>query len=137
MEEKSNQKLDPLKDFSEEQIADLVQTYEDLEKEELRIIKEKKEEQRKAKDIKASTKAFNRLRRSPIEIINRLLFFIFIGSFLFSFVSVYAISKWWFCLYIISSFSCIFYAPNRKALKELLAAWPNIEDLIKNRSLWK
>ena len=26
---------------------------------------------------------------------------------------------------------------NRKALKELIAAWPNIEDLIKGRSLWR
>ncbi|MDC3232423.1 DUP family protein, partial [Prochlorococcus sp. AH-716-A09] len=24
-----------------------------------------------------------------------------------------------------------------KALKELIAAWPNIEDLIKGRSLWR
>ena len=33
--------------------------------------------------------------------------------------------------------SCVFYTPNRKALKELIAAWPNIEDLIKGRSLWR
>ena len=40
-------------------------------------------------------------------------------------------------LYLASSFSCIFYTPNRKALKELIAAWPNIEDLIKGRSMWR
>ena len=80
---------------------------------------------------------YNKFKRTPLEIINRLLFFLFIGSFLFSFVSVYLESKIWFIFYIISAFSCIFYTPNRKALKELIAAWPNIEDLIKGRSLWK
>ena len=46
-------------------------------------------------------------------------------------------SKLWFILYVISALSCVFYTPNRKALKELIAAWPNIEDLIKGRSLWR
>ena len=79
----------------------------------------------------------SRLRRTPLEIVNRLLFFLFIGSFIFSFVSVYYESKTWFVFYIISAFSCIFYTPNRKALKELIAAWPNVEDIIRGRSLWK
>tara|TARA_B100000945_G_C19943360_1_gene395072 strand:+ start:64 stop:444 length:381 start_codon:yes stop_codon:yes gene_type:complete len=78
-----------------------------------------------------------KLRRTPLEIINRLLFFLFIGSFIFSFVSVYYENKTWFIFYIISAFSCIFYTPNRKALKELIAAWPNVEDIIKGRSLWR
>ena len=39
--------------------------------------------------------------------------------------------------YVISALSCVFYTPNRKALKELIAAWPNIEDLIKGRSMWR
>ena len=82
-------------------------------------------------------KKFYRLKRTPLEIINRLLFFSFLGSFIFSILLVYAESKIWFFLYIISSFSCIFYTPNRKALKELIAAWPNVEDLIKGRSLWR
>ena len=82
-------------------------------------------------------KRFNRLRRTPLEIVNRLFFFFFIGSFIFSFFLSYSESKIWFILYLISAFSCIFYTPNRKALKELIAAWPNIEDLIKGRSLWK
>ena len=82
-------------------------------------------------------KKFSKLKRTPLEIINRLLFFLFIGSFIFSFVSVYSENKIWFIFYVISAFSCIFYTPNRKALKELIAAWPNIEDIIRGRSLWK
>ena len=78
---------------------------------------------------------FYRLKRTPLEIINRLFFFFFIGSFLFSLFLAYSESKLWFILYVISALSCIFYTPNRKALKELIAAWPNIEDLIKGKSL--
>jgi len=80
---------------------------------------------------------FYRLKRTPLEILNRTFFFFFIGSFLFSLFLAYSESKLWFILYVISSLSCIFYTPNRKALKELIAAWPNIEDLIKGRSLWR
>tara|TARA_B100000212_G_scaffold275353_1_gene214877 strand:- start:858 stop:1235 length:378 start_codon:yes stop_codon:yes gene_type:complete len=80
---------------------------------------------------------FSKIKRTPLEIINRLLFFLFLGSFIFSFISVYYENKTWFVFYVISAFSCIFYTPNRKALKELIAAWPNVEDLIRGRSLWK
>jgi len=80
---------------------------------------------------------FYRLKRSPLEIVNRTFFFFFIGSFLFSLFLAYSESKLWFILYVISALSCVFYTPNRKALKELIAAWPNIEDLIKGRSLWR
>ncbi len=80
---------------------------------------------------------FYRLKRTPLEIVNRLFFFFFIGSFLFSLFLAYSESKLWFVLYVISALSCVFYTPNRKALKELIAAWPNIEDLIKGRSLWR
>ena len=80
---------------------------------------------------------FYRLKRSPLEILNRTFFFFFIGSFLFSLFLAYSESKLWFILYVISSLSCVFYTPNRKALKELIAAWPNIEDLIKGRSMWR
>ena len=80
---------------------------------------------------------FYRLKRTPLEIVNRLFFFFFIGSFLFSLFLAYSESKLWFILYVISALSCVFYTPNRKALKELIAAWPNIEDLIKGRSLWR
>ena len=80
---------------------------------------------------------FYRLKRSPLEILNRSFFFFFIGSFLFSLFLAYSESKLWFILYVISALSCVFYTPNRKALKELIAAWPNIEDLIKGRSLWR
>ena len=80
---------------------------------------------------------FYTLKRTPLEIVNRLFFFSFIGSFLFSLFLAYSESKLWFILYVISALSCVFYTPNRKALKELIAAWPNIEDLIKGRSLWR
>ena len=80
---------------------------------------------------------FYRLKRTPLEIVNRLFFFFFIGSFLFSLFLAYSESKLWFILYVISALSCIFYTPNRKALKELIAAWPNIEALIKGKSLWR
>ena len=82
-------------------------------------------------------KKVSRFKRTPLEIINRLLFFLFIGSFIFSFISVYSENKTWFIFYVISAFSCVFYTPNRKALKELIAAWPNIEDIIRGRSLWR
>ena len=78
---------------------------------------------------------FYRLKRTPLEILNRTFFFFFIGSFLFSLFLAYSESKLWFILYVISVLSCVFYTPNRKALKELIAAWPNIEDLIKGMSL--
>ena len=80
---------------------------------------------------------FYRLKRPPLEIVNRTFFFFFIGSFLFSLFLAYSESKLWFILYVVSALSCVFYTPNRKALKELIAAWPNIEDLIKGRSLWR
>ena len=80
---------------------------------------------------------FCRLKRTLLEILNRSFFFFFIGSFLFSLFLAYSESKLWFILYVISALSCVFYTPNRKALKELIAAWPNLEDLIKGRSLWR
>ena len=86
--------------------------------------------------VKKKTK-FYRLKRTPLEIVNRLFFFFFIGSFLFSLFLAHSASKLWFILYVISALSCVFYTPNRKALKELIAAWPNIEDLIKGRSMWR
>ena len=91
------------------------------------------------KDTEEDTKKikYYRLKRTPLEILNRSFFFFFIGSFLFSLFLAYSESKLWFILYVISALSCVFYTPNRKALKELIAAWPNIEDLIKGRSLWK
>ena len=80
---------------------------------------------------------FYRLKRTPLEILNRTFFFFFIGSFLFSLFLAYSESKLWFILYVVSALSCVFYTPNRKALKELIAAWPNIEDLMKGRSMWR
>ena len=96
---------------------------------ESKFLKEPEPDQEKTK--------FYRLKRSPLEIVNRTFFFFFIGSFIFSLFLAYSESKLWFILYVISALSCVFYTPNRKALKELIAAWPNIEDLIKGRSLWR
>ena len=91
------------------------------------------------KDTEEDIKKINfyRLKRTPLEILNRSFFFFFIGSFLFSLFLAYLESKLWFIFYVISALSCVFYTPNRKALKELIAAWPNIEDLIKGRSMWR
>ena len=91
------------------------------------------------KDTEEDNKKINfyRLKRTPLEILNRSFFFFFIGSFLFSLFLAYSESKLWFILYVIRALSCVFYTPNRKALKELIAAWPNIEDLIKGRSMWR
>jgi len=129
-----NEGSEPLDNLTDEQLSELVRSNDALDKEEARILKEEKEEEERRKSAK---KPFRRLKKSPVEICNRSLFFVFIVSFLASFTSIYAENRWWFYLYLISTFSCIFYIPNRRALKELLDAWPNIEDLIKNRSLWK
>ena len=109
--------------------------YEKVLEEEIINSYESKFQKDTEQDIKKNK--FYRLKRTPLEILNRLFFFFFIGSFLFSLFLAYSESKLWFILYLISSFSCVFYTPNRKALKELIAAWPNIEDLIKGRSMWR
>ena len=108
--------------------------YEEILEEEIINSYEKKFEVHS--DSNKKDNVYYRLKRTPLEIINRLLFFSFVGSFIFSFFLAYTENKIWFLLYIVSAFSCILYTPNRKALKELIAAWPNIEDLIKGRSLW-
>jgi len=134
--ESVNKGSEPLENLSREEIADIVRSNEALDKEKARIIKDEQEVKINT-TIKSSKARLRRLSKSPLEVINRLLFFIFIGGFLFSFVSVYSLNSTCFVLYVISAFSCILYAPNRQALKELIAAWPNIEDLLKNKSLWK
>ena len=127
---------EPLENLTSQEIADIVRTNEALDQEKARIIEEE-QETKNSTTRKSSKNRLRRLRKSPLEVINRLLFFIFLGSFLFSFVSVYSLNSSWFFLYVVSAFSCILYAPNRQALKELIAAWPNIEDLLKNRSRWR
>ena len=109
--------------------------YEEILEEEIINSYEKKFEA--DSDINKKDNRYYRLKRTPLEIINRLFFFFFVGSFIFSFFLAYTENKIWFLLYTVSTFSCILYTPNRKALKELIAAWPNIEDLIKGRSLWR
>ncbi len=120
--------FDSFKNFTEEQLSELVKANDALDQEEARIRNEDREEEAKKR---SEEKPFRRLRKSPLEIVNRSLFLLFLGSFLFSFVSAFAISRWWFFWYLISAFSCILYTPNRKALKELLDAWPNTIDLTK------
>ena len=128
---------EPLDNLSSQEIEDIVRSNEILDQENERLIKEEEIDAQIFSKRKATKKLLRRLRRSPLEVINRSLFFVFIGSFIFSFVSVYSINKLWFVFYVISAFSCVLYTPNRQALKELIAAWPNIEDLLKKRSLWK
>ena len=128
-----NKDSDPLDDFTEEQLANLDKSINTLDQEEKRWI----QEQREVVARRLTKTPFRRLRKSPLEIINRLLLFFFLGSFFFSFVFIYSINLWWFLGYLGSAFSCILYPPNRRALKELIAAWPNVEDLIKKRSLWR
>ena len=122
---KNNDKRDPIDNLEYEKILEeeILNSYEN------KFQKDTDQDNKKNK--------FYRLKRTPLEIINRLFFFFFIGSFLFSLFLAYSESKLWFILYLISALSCIFYTPNRKALKELIAAWPNIEDLIKGKSLWR
>tara|TARA_B100000886_G_scaffold60644_1_gene37496 strand:- start:156 stop:539 length:384 start_codon:yes stop_codon:yes gene_type:complete len=109
--------------------------YEKVLEEEIINSYESKFQKDSDQDIKKNK--FYRLKRTPLEIVNRIFFVFFIGSFLFSLFLIFLESKLWFILYVISALSCVFYTPNRKALKELIAAWPNIEDLIKGRSLWR
>ena len=119
-------KSDPIDNLEYEKVLEeeIINSYES------KFQKETEEED--SKKIK-----FYRLKRTPLEILNRSFFFFFIGSFLFSLFLAFSESKLWFILYVISALSCVFYTPNRKALKELIAAWPNIEDLIKGRSMWR
>ncbi len=124
---------DPLGDFTEEQFANLDESINTLDQEDKRWSYEQREEE----EIRGVKIPFRRLRKSPLEIVNRLFFFFFLASFLSSFAFIYSKNPWWFLGYLVSAFSCILYPPNRKALKELIAAWPNVEDLIKNRSLWR
>ena len=128
---------EPLDNLSSQEIEDIVRSNEILDQENERLLKEEEIEAQRFSKTKSTKRLLRRLRRSPLEVINRSLFFVFIGSFIFSFVSVYSINKLWFVFYVISAFSCVSYTPNRQALKELIAAWPNIEDLLKKRSLWK
>ena len=125
---------EPLDNLSSKEIEDIVRSNEILDQENEKLIREEEIEAQRLSQTKSTKRLLRRLRRSPLEVINRSLFFVFIGSFIFSFVSVYSINKLWFIFYIISAFSCVLYTPNRQALKELIAAWPNIEDLLKNRS---
>ncbi|KGG16135.1 MULTISPECIES: hypothetical protein [unclassified Prochlorococcus] len=120
---------EPLDDFTDEQIENLGKSIDTLELENQMIIEDEIEV---AKIRQSQKKPFRRLRKSPLEIINRLLFLVFLASFLCTFVLINAVNSWWCLFYIISSFSCVLYTPNRKALKELIAAWPNIEELIKS-----
>ena len=116
---------DPIDNLEYEKVLEeeIINSYES------KFQKDTEEESKKIK--------FYRLKRTPLEILNRTFFFFLIGSFLFSLFLAYSESKLWFILYVMSLLSCVFYTPNRKALKELIAAWPNIEDLIKGRSLWR
>ena len=129
----TNKNSDPLENFTKEQFANLSKSIEALDEDEKKWNQQKRED---AETIRLKKRSYRRLTKSPVEIINRLLVLFFLGRFVFSFGLVYAISPLWFLFYVFSAFSCILYLPNRKALKELIAAWPNIEDLLKKKKLW-
>ncbi|WP_269622663.1 DUP family protein [Prochlorococcus marinus] len=129
--ESINHGSDPLKDFTDKQLSDLEESIDILEQEDANMICQDLEDKKRMISTK---KPFMRLRKSPVEIFNRLLFLVFLGSFIFSFFLVYNYNSWCFFFYLISAFSCILYTPNRKAIKELLDAWPNILTLIKNKN---
>ena len=133
-----NENTNPLSGLSNDQIKKLINDNDKLEQQEKKIKQEIIDERIiKEREKRFKNRPFLKLRRSPFEIINRSLLLVFLGCFIFSFYTLYKIDLKWFILYLVSSFSCILYTPNRKTLKELIAAWPNILDLIKNRSLWK
>jgi len=101
---KKNDSRDPIDNLEYEKVLEeeIINSYES---------KFQKDTEEDSKKIK-----FYRLKRSPLEIVNRIFFFFFIGSFLFSLFLAYSESKLWFILYVISALSCVFYTPNRKAL---------------------
>ncbi len=116
----------PLETFTDEQIALLGQSINTLEKEDETIMKEEIEEKQK----KYKKNKYSRFNKTSIAIVNRILFVIFFITFVFSFALVFSVNRWLFMLYIVSFFSCIFYTPNRKVVKELIDAWPNVQDLL-------
>ena len=120
-----NYSSDPIDNLEYEKVLEeeIINSYES------KFLKDTQPDKKKTK--------FYRLKKTPLEILNRSFFFFFIGSFLFSLFLAYSESKLWCIFYVISALSCVFYTPNRKALKELIAAWPNTEDLIKGRSMWR
>ncbi|WP_320664604.1 DUP family protein [Prochlorococcus sp. MIT 1223] len=129
---------DPFGNISNDQIADIVNSNNELDDEAARFIQEERdEEKRLVYERKYLNRHFLRLRKSPLEIINRSLLLFFLVSFIFSFIIIFRVSNLWFCVYILSTFSCVFYTPNRKTIKELISAWPNIQDLLSKNGLWK
>ena len=93
-------KSDPIDNLEYEKVLEeeIINSYES------KFLKDTKPDKKKTK--------FYRLKRSPLEILNRTFFFFFIGSFLFSLFLAYSESKLWFILYVISALSCVFYTPN-------------------------
>ena len=77
----------PFENFSEEKLTEIVKASDALDQAESRRRNEENEEEEKRRSEK---KPYRRLRKSPLEMFNRSLFLLFLGSFLFSFVSVYA-----------------------------------------------
>ena len=100
---------EPLDNLSSQEIEDIVRSNEILDQENEKLIQEEEIEAQRFSKTKSTKRLLRRLRRSPLEVINRSLFFVFIGSFIFSFVSVYSINKSWFVFYVISAFSCVLY----------------------------
>ena len=89
-------KIDPIDNLEYEKVLEeeIINSYES------KFLKDTALDKKKTK--------FYRLKRSPLEIVNRTFFFFFIGSFLFSLFLAYSESKLWFILYVISAMSCVF-----------------------------
>ena len=77
--------------------------YEKVLEEEIINSYENKFQKETEQDFKKNK--FYRLKRTPLEIVNRTFFFFFIGSFLFSLFLAYSESKLWFILYVVSALS--------------------------------
>ena len=79
-----NDNSDPIDNLEYEKVLEeeIINSYEN------KFQKDTEEESKKIK--------FYKLKRTPLEIVNRLFFFFFIGSFLFSLFLAYSESKLWF-----------------------------------------
>ena len=71
---------EPLDNLSSQEIEDIVRSNEILDQENERLIKEEEIEAQRFSKTKSTKRLLRRLRRSPLEVINRSLFFVFIGS---------------------------------------------------------
>ena len=77
--------FDPFVNFNEEKLSEIVKASDALDQAESRRRNEENEEEEKRRSEK---KPFRRLRKSPLEIFNRSLFLLFLGSFILSLIHI-------------------------------------------------